>query len=97
MMPEPVRIVSTDPGLLTHQQLLATCEENGRRKSYESYVAKQHSRRNLVGEGSRLSWNKYCREHIKWFLDSARLKVSVSMNLLSLFFYQRHSKSSPLV
>ena len=86
-MPEPVRIVSTDPGLLTHQQLLASCEENGRRKSYESYMAKQYSARNLAGDGSRPSSNMYCRENIKWFLDSARLNVSVSaiIRFVSIF------------
>ena len=77
-MSQPVRTVSADPGLLSHQQLLATCEQNGRKKSFESYMAKQHSTRNLNAEASQLSWNSYCRENIKWFLDSARLKVSVS-------------------
>lgn len=68
------RIVSADPGLLTPEELLL--QQGGRRKTLEQLIAKH---KNLPTAEDRLPLHQRCRESIRWFLDAARLKISVSL------------------
>ncbi len=71
-MQPPIRTVSADPGLLTPEELLAQ-HEGGRRRTLEQLIEKS---RELHIE--KKSCNKLYKEKIRWFLDTARLRISVS-------------------
>lgn len=68
------RTVSADPGLMSPEELLKT-HKNGRRKTLEDIIAKREMDAN---ETYPQYFLKRCREWVRWFLDSARLKISVS-------------------
>mmetsp|Transcript_47653 Transcript_47653/g.144104 ORF Transcript_47653/g.144104 Transcript_47653/m.144104 type:complete len:96 (+) Transcript_47653:323-610(+) len=72
--PGSKRIISADPGLMTPEQLLAA-HKGGRRRTLEQLIAK-HNQLNLSdGRETILS---ELRRKTKWFLDQARIKISVS-------------------
>jgi hypothetical protein len=66
------RTISVDPGLLSPEELLSR-HEGGRRKSLEGLIEKQQT---VFNDGKPI--HLLCRQHMRWFLDSARLKISVS-------------------
>lgn len=76
-MTEPMRTVSTDPGLMTMEQLLDNQKGVGR-KTLEQIIAKNGSRL-LTTEN--ISRNPFAnvRKRIKGFLDDDCLKISVSI------------------
>ena len=76
-MTEPMRTVSTDPGLMTMEQLLDNQKGVGR-KTLEQIIAKNGSRL-LTAEN--ISRNPFAnvRKRIKGFLDDDCLKISVSI------------------
>jgi hypothetical protein len=69
---EFTRVEHIDPGLLSPEELLLE-HKGGRRKSLEKLIEKQHS---ICLEKE--PWNHICRDYVCWFLDSARLNISVS-------------------
>lgn len=69
-----LRTVSADPGLLSPEQLLKS-HKDGRRKTLEDLIAMKESPQKFKESSSFL---KICRDYVRWFLDSARLKISVS-------------------
>ena len=69
---EFVRGECIDPGLLSPEELLLE-HKGGRRKSLEDLIEKQKSM-----QRDNMPWYRVCRDYIRWFLDSARLKISVS-------------------
>jgi hypothetical protein len=66
------RTISVDPGLLSPEELLAH-HQGGRRRSLEGFIEKQ---RTVSSNGTPIHLR--CRKYVRWFLDSARLKISVS-------------------
>ena len=72
-MTDNIRTVSTDPGLMTPEELLAS-HKGGRRKTLEKIIAKHKT----VERNSAASFLTNARDKIRWFLDHARLKISVS-------------------
>ena len=80
----PRRIISTDPGLLTPEQLFEDNDYGNRRKSFEKLIAN--------GQGfdsveQRVPFHQQCRDSIRWFLDVARLKLSVSLRRRGRLFH----------
>jgi len=72
------RTISTDPGLLSPEELLKS-HSGGRRRTLEELIARsQH----VSDDEDLLPWHRRCRDNVKWFLDNARLKISVSGNVL---------------
>ena len=80
-MTELARTVSADPGLLSPEELLS--EQGGRRKSLEELIAQ---RRALSQHEDDTPFHRRCREFIRWFLDTARLKISVSIPSFFILF-----------
>ena len=72
-----LRTVSTDPGLMSPQQLLKS-HKDGRRKTLEQLIAMKESSQEFKEPSSFL---KICRDYVRWFLDSAHLKISVSLSI----------------
>ncbi len=70
------RTVSADPGLMTPEDLLKS-HKDGRRKSLEELIAKNQA----SNTKRKSSYLKKCRDCVRWFLDSARLKISVSYRI----------------
>lgn len=66
------RTISVDPGLLSPEEVLSR-HQGGRRRSLEGLIEKH---RTLSNDG--IPIHLRCRKHVRWFLDSARLKISVS-------------------
>lgn len=81
----PTRTISTDPGLLSPEELLRS-HKNGRRRTLEEIIAKRNFLH--LNEPKPQRFLQKCREYIRWFLDSARLKISVSIQLLSNYDYR---------
>ena len=74
MSKTPVRrVVSADPGLMSPQQLLAS-HKNGRRRTLEQLIAenKEHDLNRTA------SFLAILKEKTRWFLENARVKISVS-------------------
>ena len=69
------RTVSADPGLMSPEQLLKS-HKDGRRKTLEDIIAMKDSELKNLNKSP--SFLKTCRDYVRWFLDSARLKISVS-------------------
>ena len=67
------RIVSTDPGLLTPEQLLAA--SGGRRRTLEYIIAQRSYKKKKKVSDYLLD----LKEGGRWFLDHARIKMSVSV------------------
>jgi hypothetical protein len=71
------RTISADPGLLSPEELLKN-HKDGRRRTLEEIIAKKHAlRENEYFMGSLA---QRCRDYVRWFLDNARLKISVSLS-----------------
>lgn len=84
------RTVSIDPGLLSPEELL-TRHQGGRRRTLEGLIGKhQHS----FEEGYAIRHR--CREYVRWFLDSARLKISVRFTRCCAKFFNRNLTASLL-
>ena len=82
--PKNVRTVSADPGLLSNEELLKELPRN-RRFTLEQIIANDKLLRNqssLAQMGRRLV--KKMRQRVRWFVDHAQLKISVSRSSLSL-------------
>lgn len=69
------RTISVDPGLLSPEELLKS-HKDGRRKTLEAIIAKRNCA--SLSEAESRHFRQKCREYINWFLDSAKLKISVS-------------------
>ncbi len=78
---ETTRTVSADPGLLTPEELLKNLKD-GRRKTLEEIIAQKNS---SVTFDTPRSFLRRCRDHVRWFLDTARLKISVSPQINEFF------------
>eukprot|EP00592_Proboscia_alata_P007332 CAMPEP_0194354602 /NCGR_PEP_ID=MMETSP0174-20130528/2717_1 /TAXON_ID=216777 /ORGANISM="Proboscia alata, Strain PI-D3" /LENGTH=893 /DNA_ID=CAMNT_0039123605 /DNA_START=273 /DNA_END=2951 /DNA_ORIENTATION=+ len=77
------RSVSVDPGLMTPEELLA--ENGGRRKTLEKIIAKNNM---LLRRGPKQqSYHERFKEHLRWFLDNAKAKISYDdfMMLVTIF------------
>jgi len=71
------RTVSADPGLLSHEQLLQR-NKGGRRRTLEELIAKEKLNRiSSASDQASLMFKKVKRK-IRWFVDHAQLKISVS-------------------
>lgn len=70
------RIIATDPGLMTPEELLAC--QGGRRKSLAMLIA-QHKKSRMKEENQSVSIVSMIRNKIKWFLDTASLRISVRL------------------
>jgi len=68
------RIVYTDPGLLSPEQLLENA--GGRRRSLEYIIARHSNKKKKTFSDYALEW----KEAGTWFLDHARVKISVSFH-----------------
>ena len=79
------RTISADPGLLSPEELLKS-HKDGRRKTLEDLIAKNNS--SPANNKYPQTFFKQCRAYIKWFLDNARLKISVSSQGLSIHHTQ---------
>lgn len=80
LQPLATRTISADPGLLSPEELLKS-HKDGRRRTLEELIAQQTL--NASGNYPR-AFIQRCRENVRWFLDSARLKLSVSWH--SIYF-----------
>ena len=69
------RTVSADPGLLSTEELLAS-QKGERRKSLERLVAMHNQEQSKEAKIPILARIK---EKVRWFLEHARIKVSVSL------------------
>ena len=77
MSKHEVRTISTDPGLLSPEDLLKS-HKDGRRKTLEAIIANRNCF--SASETQSRPLTQQCREYIRWFLDSAKLKISVSFD-----------------
>jgi hypothetical protein len=78
------RIISADPGLLTPEQLLEDNNYGKRRRSLEKLIA---NGQDFDSGQRRLPFHQQCRDCIRWFLDVARLKLSVSLHRKGRLFH----------
>ncbi|KAL7552266.1 hypothetical protein ACHAWF_015498 [Thalassiosira exigua] len=68
------RTVSADPGLLSHEELLA--RNSGRRRTLEELIAKEQLNR-LTSTRDRVSLLfKRVRKKVRWFIDNGQVKIS---------------------
>lgn len=76
-----MRTVSTDPGLMTAEELLAN-STGGRRRTLEKIIA-QHESSSLYR--NRLRWACFTslRERVHWFISKGRLHISVSLMIFT--------------
>jgi hypothetical protein len=81
--PPSTRTISTDPGLLSPQELLKS-HKDGRRRTLEDIIAKTQTQ-DFGDYFVRQSCIERCRENIRWFIDNARLKISVSFHSATSF------------
>lgn len=72
-MSEITRTVSADLGLLSPEELLEN-HEGGRRQSLEDEIR----RVSFSCKIRRTPWSRRCRDGIRYFLDNAHIKISVS-------------------
>lgn len=91
-----VRTVSADPGLLSNEELLQKL--GNRRFTLEQIIANDKLLKNqssFVQMGHRVFKN--CRKRVRWFVDHAQLKISVSISSFVEFyricFYLTHLPS----
>ena len=71
------RTVSADPGLLSNEELLAR-NTGRRRRTLEELIAKEQLKR-FVSTRERFSdLFKRAKKKVRWFIDHAQLKISVS-------------------
>jgi hypothetical protein len=78
--PSDVRTVSADPGLLSNEELLKKLPGN-RRFTLEQIIANEKltkDRSSLAKSAHRIF--KKARKRVRWFVDHAQLKISVSLN-----------------
>jgi class 3 adenylate cyclase len=73
-MISPIRTVSADPGLLSHEQLLASYE--GRRRTLEELISKEKSNRSKSPKDHISQFMKRVRKQVLWFIDHARIRMS---------------------
>lgn len=69
------RTVSADPGLLSHEELLA---RTGRRRTLEELIAKEKMDRINNTHGRALALVRKAKKKVRWFIDNAQIKISVS-------------------
>jgi hypothetical protein len=80
--PNDVRTVSADPGLLSNEELLKKLPGN-RRFTLEQIIANEKvlkDRSSLASTLHRIF--KKARKRVRWFVDHAQLKISVSHNIM---------------
>ena len=71
----PIRTVSADPGLLSHEELLATYQGKRRRTLEELISAEKLNRSNSL-KVHVSQFLKRIRKRVRWFIDHARIKIS---------------------
>ena len=70
------RAVSADPGLLSHEELLA---RNGRRRrTLEELIAKEKLNRFISSQEKASALLKKAKKKVRWFIDHAQIRISVS-------------------
>lgn len=68
------RIVSADPGLMSAEELLSS-HKGGRRRSLERMIALN---KQAYSAESRAQMMARVKEKVRWFLEHARVQISVS-------------------
>lgn len=74
-MISPTRTVSADPGLLSHEELLANYDGK-RRRTLEELITKEKFNRMNSPKAQISLWLKRVRKRVHWFIDHARIKIS---------------------
>ena len=74
-MISPTRTVSADPGLLSHEELLANYDGR-RRRTLEELITKEKLNRLNSPKDHVRQWLKRARKRVRWFIDHARIKIS---------------------
>lgn len=74
-MLSPTRTVSADPGLLSHEELLAKYDGR-RRRTLEELITKEKLSRLNVPKAHVSQLLKKVRKRVRWFIDHARIKIS---------------------
>ena len=75
IMISPTRTVSADPGLLSHEELLANYDGR-RRRTLEELITKEKLNRLYSPKDHVSQWLKRIRKRVRWFIDHARIKIS---------------------
>ena len=70
------RTVSADPGLLSNEELLE--RNKGRRRTLEELIAKEQMKRFISTKEKASILFKKAKKRVRWFIDHAQLKISVS-------------------
>ena len=73
-MISPTRTVSADPGLLSHEELLANYDGR-RRLTLEELITKEKLNRLNSRKAHVSLWLKRVRKRVRWFIDHARIKI----------------------
>jgi hypothetical protein len=91
------RTVSADPGLLSHEELLA--RNGSRRRTLEELIAKEKLNRFLSSQERASVLVKKAKKKVRWFIDHAQIRISVSdQRFLSWAIWRRsciHEKHPP--
>lgn len=74
-MISPTRTVSADPGLLSHEELLAKYDGR-RRRTLEELISKEKLNRSNSPKAHVSQLLKRVRKRVRWFIDHARIKIS---------------------
>lgn len=68
------RTVSADPGLLSHEELLA--RNGSRRRTLEELIAKEKLNRFLSSQERASVLVKKAKKKVRWFIDHAQIRIS---------------------